>query len=321
MLRIITGTTLRSWWSQGLCALDVNDPACTLFDISERFLSEGARLFLSRKDLSTCFDNDGEHGVVATNDLVHSFSIATSMHHSKSFASIAFSCVDSDKQNLIRSKRPRQRSSLDNLVIPGRTRIPSHKSEDFDLQLTKNLLKSSMAQLRAPPPYTAEPLPSQHPSTRQSSARQPHRSRNSSSSINTAAAEQSIYRIAPTPSPKKVRRSDLVIPIRRHQQGELVSGHLLHNNPLRPSSKLQRSYDGAHDYQQESRITSTTWSTVSRISNRIFSDSSSSSREFASAKYSCDYNEIATKLGLPELSQPSNGDDLLLHLDKSSNAE
>lgn len=229
-------------------------------------------------------------------------SIATSMQYSKSFASIAFSYIDSDKQRLIIYNQPRQRASLDNLVIPGRTRIPSHKSEEFDCQVARNLLKSSMTRSTGPPPYTAEPPQSQHHSLQFPTALESSPMRNSSGMINNAVAEDSIYRIAPTPSPKTTARNRSAVPVRRSQRAELVSGHRQRNSYRQPSSRSQHSYDGAHDYMNGSRMTSSTWSTVSKVNNSIITDSSSASRELMSAKYSSHYNEIATKLGLPKLS-------------------
>ena len=235
-------------------------------------------------------------------------SIATSMQHSKSFASFAFSYVDSDKQRLIICNQPRQRASLDNLVIPGRTRIPSHKSEEFDCQVARNLLKSSMTRSTGPPPYTAEPPPSQHHNLQFPEALKSSPTRNSHGTIDTAVTGESIYRIAPTPSPKTTARNRSLVPVRRSQRAELVSGHRQRNNNRQPSSRSQYSYDGAHDYMNESRMTSSTWSTVSKVNNSIITDFSSGSRELTSAKYCSHYNEIATKLGLPKLSPLFTGE-------------
>ena len=240
------------------------------------------------------------------------------MQHSKSLNSFAFSCIDSDRENLILPNRPRKRSSLDTFLIPGRTRIPSQKSETLDLQVTQNLLRSSMNQLKDPPPYSKEPDPEQHRHSQDHShAGRPQDSSRESSGTDRLPGEP-IFSIVHQPSPRSRLTEGIVIPPRRLQRRELSS-----NNPYRhissPHPPFRPSYDGAHDYiNHESRITSTTWSTVSKLSHRIFSDSSESSRRYSSTKYNHDYNELASKYGLPRLTFASSG---TLYVSKNRSAD
>ena len=65
-----------------------------------------------------------------------------------------------------------------------------------------------------------------------------------------------------------------------------------------------QTYDGADDSVTESRLTSTTWSTVS---HRLFSGSSGSSRTMGASYYRDEYNKLAEKHGLPPLEAALDG--------------
>lgn len=70
-----------------------------------------------------------------------------------------------------------------------------------------------------------------------------------------------------------------------------------------------QTYDGADDSPTESRLTSTTWSTVS---HRIFTDSSGSSRTMGASYYRDEYNKLAQTHGLPQLEAVLDGTSRIL---------
>ena len=222
------------------------------------------------------------------------------MQRSRSLATFAFSCGDSDREHLLLPNRPRKRSSLDTFVIPGRTRIPSHRSEPFDLQLTRNLMHPSA--------YPKEPNTlAPHHSHDTDSLFGPLNEPGFPSIDGPVPAGESIYRITRDSSPSSKDLDNIVVPPRQHQPRQLSSNNPYRNRRSASSQQQPLTYDGAHDLSLESRITSTSWSTVSKISHRIFSDTSDSSRGYASARYNHGYNELATKYGLPELKLNSTG--------------
>ena len=224
------------------------------------------------------------------------------MQHSRSLGSFVSSCIDSDTENLLPDNRPRNRSSLDTLIIPGRIRIPSQKADPLDEELAQNLLKSAMAHARAPPPYSENSRPS------------PHQQRLASFSSEGSASDQhvqyhvgdSIYRIGPLPTPRIGSRDNIVVPHRRHHRNERESNYPHPSKQSSHSPRYRPTYDGALDSSQESRVTSTTWSTVSKVSHRIFSDSSSEVRD--TSRFQDQYNNLATKHGLPEFALPPMGE-------------
>ena len=222
------------------------------------------------------------------------------MQHSKSLGSLALSCVDSDREHLLPPNRPRKRSSLDTFVISGRTRIPSHKSDLFDVELTQNLLRSGMNRLSDPPPYTERP--NRTPDS--------HSQRHSLHPKHDAPPVEYIHDVARDPAHADSQgelNAAPCIPSRRKHHVELAS-----NNPyrLRVSSSVPspgQTLDGTQEYNSEARITSTTWSTISKVSRRIFSDSSDTSRAYTTAKYNHAFNELAARYALQQLTIPSHG--------------
>ena len=105
--------------------------------------------------------------------------------------------------------------------------------------------------------------------------------------------------IVKRPSPRFGGREVIIVPPQRPRP------HTQRPTPqaLAPRSSSQeyvdvQAYDGADDSNTESRLTSTTWSTVS---HRFFSDSSGGSRAQGASYYRDEYNELAEKYGLPRL--------------------
>ena len=91
------------------------------------------------------------------------------MRTSKSYASFGRLAVSTDSDS---SGQPRHRSSLDKIVIPGRTRIPSVKPPAptlLDLQLTQCLLNSKSC-------HTLRPLSGDHKEESTTRARRQHSS-------------------------------------------------------------------------------------------------------------------------------------------------
>ena len=225
------------------------------------------------------------------------------MQHSKSVGSFASSGVDSDTENLLAPNRPRKRSSLDTFLIPRRIRIPSQKPEPFDVQVAETLLQSRMDTLPQNPPFYSEP--NDHRSDRHCTSSAP--STNSECGHDVHYEGEPLYNLnSPTtrsPSSRKGSQQCLVIPqCRPHLDGSVTdfqAGNLQHHE----IAKHQPSYDGPQDSSCESRVTSTTYSMVSR---RIFSDSSSSSRGCTGSRFNEEYNQLAARHGLPETDLTKN---------------
>ena len=224
------------------------------------------------------------------------------MQHSESHRSFTSSSVDSDAENLLGTCRPRNRSSLDTFVIPGRTRFPSHKTDPFDEAIVQNLLKSNMTHARDPPPYTEDSLTSLNQ----------QRSTSFPSEVSAPGQHarydvgESLYRIGPQQAPRVGSCNNIILPHRRCHGGVNVSNSPYYANQSPLSSRRRPTYDGAFDSSHESRVTSTTWSTVSRVSHRIFSDSSVNSRD--TSRFHDQYNDLAIEYGLPELALSPMGE-------------
>ena len=221
------------------------------------------------------------------------------MQHSRSLGSFASLCADSETERLIVPPRPRNRSSLDTFVIPGRTRIPSHNPEAFDVQVTQSLLRSSMDALpRQPPPYTR---PAERQSDREYTSSAPSTGSQFNHDVHYEVGE-SLYRLKPNASQQSAglcngSHNGRVIPHRRPHKGELRIETSIAPPQQSAILKQEPNYDGAHDSGRESRVTSTTYSVISR---RIFTDSSGSSGGGA-VRFNEEYNYLAAKHGLPEI--------------------
>ncbi|KAL9100182.1 MAG: hypothetical protein Q9163_004417 [Psora crenata] len=196
------------------------------------------------------------------------------------------------RNNLLVPYRPRNRSSLDTFLIPHRTRIPSRNPQPFDVQVAQSLLKSSMDALpRDPPPYI------EHVERRSDSQRTSSASPTGGECTHDVRCEagESLYRLSPPTSrpvpPRTGSQDGLIIPHRRpHLAGRAACSQAPNHKPT--------TFDGPQDSSCESRVTSTTYSMVSR---RIVTDSSGSSRAYAGSRFSDDYNHLAAKHGLPEI--------------------
>ena len=219
------------------------------------------------------------------------------MQHSKSFAHFAPSEQQRQASTQIRARR---RSSLDTFVIPGRTRLPSSKASTFDLQVTQGLLNPSL--LKSPRrnmPF-AESL-EWSPET-SSAGCMPRRG--------AASGPSGLphHRVRPDivkrPPPRFGGREVIILPSQRPRPHVCQPAP----QPLAPVSTQEhanvQTYDGADESVTESRLTSMTWSTVSQ---RIFSNSSGSSRTMGASYYRDEYNNLAEKHGLPRLEAAPDG--------------
>ena len=219
------------------------------------------------------------------------------MQYSKSFAYFA----PSEQQRQASTQaRARRRSSLDTFVIPGRTRLPSSKASTFDLQVTQGLLDSHV---HRPPRRNMTSVESHEwsPATSPTGCI-PRRGANSGPS------GQLHHRVRPDvvrrPPPRFGGREVIVVPPQRprHHVHQPAPQALA---PISPQEHANmQTYDGADDSVTESRLTSTTWSTVS---HRLFSGSSGSSRTMGASYYRDEYNKLAEKHGLPHLESSLNG--------------
>lgn len=222
------------------------------------------------------------------------------MQHSRSLGSFASSGVPSDVENLLGHHRPRNRSSLDTFIIRGRVRIPSQKTDSFDEEIAQSLLKSTMERPRG---SSAQQKDSRHPG---------HRDESSFAICSGNCPVQqdeyefgdSIYSLPPQPKSRIGSRDNIVNLPRRPRQSSLAPAikHCRARSPQ--SSHRGATFDGAHDSSYDSRVTSTTWSTVSKISHRNFSDASGTSRDDLSSRFLEQYNDLATRNGLPALVYP-----------------
>ena len=202
--------------------------------------------------------------------------------------------------------RPRARSSLDTFVIPGRTRLPSSKSsqpESVDIQITQNLLNhDSVVSSKLSPrpsthrrqPYTGE--------TKSPDCKAGSEDYGMSSQLEASKIRPSVRK---HPPPQFHGRGVVVVrPPQDLDQGLYLSqGQRQPSNPFEDHNRIQ-TYDGGYDSGQDSRVTSMTWSSISR---RVFTDSSGSSHAIGNSHCLEEYNRLAEKRGLPQLPDTPDG--------------
>ena len=217
------------------------------------------------------------------------------MEYSKSFAHFA---PPEQQRQASTHTRARRRSSLDTFVIPGRTRLPSSKASVFDFQVTQGLLNSNLLRLPRRNMTSAEETLEWSPETSPAGCipRRGH------------ASGPLHHRIRPDivkrPAPRFGGREVIINPPQRprppvKQQAPQTLA------PVAPQEYVNtQTYDGADDWTTGSRLTSTTWST---ISNRFVSDSSGSSRTTGSSYYRDEFNRLAEKHGLSRLEVALDG--------------
>ena len=205
------------------------------------------------------------------------------------------------------TQRPRtqRKSSLDTLVIPGRTRLPSSKSssEVTDILIAQQLLNHGTMQLHDEQPWSdhiGQPFQEELPTSRLNNRRpilspqqKPKRARRPA-------------RIQPTP--RSNAQDVIVIPPHRRPQTCMPrssSNPLISRTP--GGSTHVRVYDGNNDSSGSghiSRSTSMTWST---ISHRVTSESSNTSQPPRASRCLHEYNDLAERHGLHHILSESSG--------------
>ena len=206
--------------------------------------------------------------------------------------------------------RPRARSSLDTFLIPGRIRVPSRDPNPSDLQITQELLNHSMKQppsrqprLRGPKALSGNfseiartqdgspaPRATSRAGSRTGSIRKQHHRSTTHLRVRPAITLQ--------PPPRFGSREVIIVPHQRPRNEPSISFQEDH----------QKTYDGANDVLEEphlpSRMTSMSWSTLSQ---RIFTDSSTSTRHSEASYFLEEYNQLAEKHGLHRMTEVPSG--------------
>lgn len=220
------------------------------------------------------------------------------MQKSKSLLSFGPS---NKKSEVGQEPRSRRRSSLDTFVIPGRTRLPSSKSsaDATDILIAQQLLNHSTMQNPniADRPTSAwldaaQRLQEHSPTPRSGSGR---------------------HRISPQKKLQRTPRlgSKEVISLGPHRRPRQCmprsQSHVLFATATEdPIHGI--TYDGTNEVSgsgHASRMSSMTWSTVS---HRVFSNSSESSRGSRASEFMVEYNDLAEKHGLPQLTGENSGE-------------
>jgi hypothetical protein len=218
------------------------------------------------------------------------------MQKSKSINSFA---PTTEHTEFIQGTRSQRRSSLDTFVIPGRTRLPSSQSSQnaTDIQVAQALLNHRSGRhsikMAAREAQGRTVLACEHSSTPITYANL-LQSTHGGSDVNT--------RLPPS---RGSGPNILVIPPHRRSIMEVPQAppelFMATTTATNTEADYGNTYDGANDNNQTgkvSRMTSMTWSTVSQ---RVYSDSSGSSRASRVSEFKQEYNGLAKKHGLPTL--------------------
>ena len=213
--------------------------------------------------------------------------------------------------------RPRARSSLDTFLIPGRIRVPSRDPNPADFQIAQRLLDHNMKQppSRHPRFHGPKGLSGKLSEVAQTQDGSPAPRATSRAASRTGSIRKQTQRppihsrlrpaITLQPPPRFGSREKIVVPHQRPRNEPSIIFQEDH----------QKTYDGAHDVVEEahlpSRMTSMTWSTLSQ---RIFTDSSTSTRRSGASCFLEEYNQLAEKHGLHPIAEAPSGS-----LDRSRN--
>ena len=208
------------------------------------------------------------------------------------------------------STRPRARSSLDTFLIPGRIRVPSRDPNPADFQIIQGLLNHNMKQ---PPSrqgrfHGPKGLSGNLTEVAQTQDGSPAPRANSRAASRTGSIKKQTHRpaihsrvrpaITLQPPPRFGSREGIVVPHQRPRNEPSINFQEDHH----------KTYDGTNDVLDEahlpSRMTSMTWSTLSQ---RIFTDSSTSTRQSGASCFLEEYNQLAEKHGLHPLAEAPNG--------------
>ena len=234
-------------------------------------------------------------------------SLNIDMQHSRSLGS--FTALITPEESLV--ARPRARSSLDTFVIPGRTRIPSHKPHPIDFEIAQNLLNFTMTRTIRPTPDGEQNLKFESPSDR---LQKPPTSPETSQEITLepdVAPQRNPHEVKATPRQRKqtlypLKREIMIIP-QRHQRRRSLVAKVEHENEPPQKAEQADGYDGAFGSGSgyDSRVTSMSWSTISQ---RVMSSSSGSSPSGPGPLEALEhYNRLASRQGLLEMERCPGG--------------
>lgn len=205
--------------------------------------------------------------------------------------------------------KPRARSSLNTFLIPGRIRVPSRDPNPADLQITQELLNHGMKQPPSRQPRLRGPkaLSGNFSEVAQTQDGSPAPRATSRAASRTGSIRKQPHR---PPVHLRARPAITLQPPPRFGSREIIV--VPHQRPRNDSSIIfqedhHETYDGANDVLDEahlpSRMTSMSWSTLSQ---RIFTDSSTSTRYSGASHFLEEYNQLAGKHGLhPMVEAPS----------------
>lgn len=219
--------------------------------------------------------------------------------------SINSSAPTTEHTEFIRGTRSQRRSSLDTFVIPGRTRLPSSQSSQnaTDIQVAQALLNHNLGQQ------------SIKMAARGAQGRKVLAHEHSSTPVTYTNLLQSTHRVSDVNTRLPPSRGSgpeiLVVSPHRRSKTEVLQATPQHFVTTTTAAETEpvygKTYDGANDSNHTgnvSRMTSMTWSTVSQ---RVFSESSGSSRASRASEFKQEYNDLAKKHGLPTLTGGSEG--------------
>lgn len=262
------------------------------------------------------------------------FSIHSNINMRNSHSAAPLLPTNADIAEAAPTERARRRSSLDTFVIPGRTRMPSSKvsqPEPMDIQIARGLLNADSLKLPKKQSHRVGKHGWLAPNNKKSSMLK-GKSRSNEEQPVPALPRKHMEKSKKTPwmlngrepiiIPKDdPRHKDFVPQPQEHEpRGSETAPWMLNGRELvvvpkddprvrhkdsipQPQEHQlkgngddpKQSFDGARS--EGSRVTSTTWSSVS---HRIFSNSSGNSQNRGSSKAVEEYNVLALRHGLPQ---------------------
>lgn len=195
--------------------------------------------------------------------------------------------LDADTASSQPAPNFQHRSSLDTFVIPGRTRLPSSRvsqPEPMDIQIVHRLLNPDSFKV---------------PKGRKKHGWLSPKRRKSSALHEDTKPDVDTLIDATKKVPKILQGGDPII-IGHGQDSPPESRE---GQAQSSEERLRDSIDRPKDSSEGSRVTSTTWSSTSR---RIFTNSSGCSQGQANSRFIEEYNVLAMKSGIPQLTAPAD---------------
>ena len=216
------------------------------------------------------------------------------MQKSKSLVSFGPNVKHIEVTQRPRAPQTRKKSSLDTLVIPGRTRLPSSQSssEATDILIAQQLLNHGTMQIPD----------EQHLLKESPTLRSNNRRHGPSPKQNRTRAGHG------RPLPKFGKQDAIVItPHRRPDTCMPRSSSYALTTRTSERPGYGRDYDGNNDSSGLGLISHSSSMTWSTVSHRVISNSSASSRASRASGYLQEYNDLAEKHGLHQIMNDSSG--------------